>query len=163
MYYRLSIFSITLPALRDRPEDLPLVIERILTRFSNQLGYTVELEPAAMEILKKYPWPGNIRELEAVLGRTGHAGRAGRWRSSKVRHLPIEIQTRQAVNSFGCTENTAFHSIKEAEYETILRAAQMYRGNLTHMAEALGIGRTTLWRKLKAFDIHVQEFRQQVH
>lgn len=162
LYYRLSIFSITLPPLRERPDDLPLVIERILTRFSTQLGYTVELSPDAMEILKKYAWPGNIRELEAVLGRAAMQV-ASSGGCIEVQHLPPEVRMNHTLPPQESIEKINYHSLKEAEYETILRAAQKYRGNLTHMAEALGIGRTTLWRKLKSFDIHVQEFRQHIH
>ncbi|HLO29274.1 MAG TPA: sigma 54-interacting transcriptional regulator, partial [Anaerolineales bacterium] len=62
LYYCLSTFTVTLPPLRERPRDIPLVVERILTRFEKQLGYQVLLAPDVMELFKKYPWPGNIRE-----------------------------------------------------------------------------------------------------
>ncbi len=69
LYYRLSIFTIVLPPLRERPRDIPVIVDRILIRLNKQLGYKVSLVPEVMDVFKKYPWPGNIREMEAVLGR----------------------------------------------------------------------------------------------
>ena len=69
LYYRLSTFTVTLPPLRERPRDIPLVAERILTRLTRQLGFQVSLAPEVMDVFRKYSWPGNIREMEAVLGR----------------------------------------------------------------------------------------------
>ncbi|PWH14638.1 MAG: hypothetical protein DDG60_07750 [Anaerolineae bacterium] len=157
LYYRLSIFSITLPPLRERPQDMPLVVERILTRFSNQLGYSIELAPAVMETLTKYPWPGNIRELESVLGRAiMQVAESGG--TIDLSHLPPHISTPQPI-PIQPSQVTDFNSLEEVEYETILRAAQIYQGNITHMAKMLGVGRTTLWRKMKYFKINAQDFR----
>jgi two-component system nitrogen regulation response regulator GlnG len=68
LYYRLSVFTIQLPALRDRGDDLPMLVQRYLRRFSRELGREVqEITPEALELLRRYPWPGNIRELQGVL------------------------------------------------------------------------------------------------
>src|SRR5215472_13713584 len=70
LYYRLKVFPIALPALRDRKQDIPLLVSYFVTRFSGTMGKTVESVPAAaMEMLKSYSWPGNIRELEHVIER----------------------------------------------------------------------------------------------
>jgi two-component system nitrogen regulation response regulator GlnG len=68
LYYRLSVFAIPLPALRDRGDDLPMLVQHYLRRFSRELGREVrEITPEALEQLRRYPWPGNIRELQGVL------------------------------------------------------------------------------------------------
>jgi DNA-binding NtrC family response regulator len=68
LYYRLSVFTIRLPPLRDRGDDLPLLVHHYLRRFNRELGRDVrEVAPAAMERLRRYPWPGNVRELQSVL------------------------------------------------------------------------------------------------
>jgi two-component system nitrogen regulation response regulator GlnG len=68
LYYRLSVFTIQLPALRERGDDLPMLVEHFLRRFSRELGKQVrEITPEAMELLCRHPWPGNIRELQGVL------------------------------------------------------------------------------------------------
>jgi len=160
LYYRLSIFSITLPPLRERPQDIDLVVERIISRFSIQLDHPVELEPAVLEVFKKYPWSGNIRELEAVLGRAA-TQLAPADRMIELKHiLPhVRYSTESAINH---NAPELLNSLEEAERATILRVAQTCRGNLTRMSEVLGIGRTTAWRKIKHFAINIREYRQRV-
>ena len=68
LYYRLSVFTIPLPALCERGDDLPMLVQHYLRRFSRELGREIrEIEPEALELLRRYPWPGNIRELQGVL------------------------------------------------------------------------------------------------
>src|SRR5262249_27961291 len=68
LYYRLSVFTIPLPALRERGDDLPMLVQHYLRRFSRDLGREVrEITPEALGLLRRYPWPGNIRELQGVL------------------------------------------------------------------------------------------------
>src|SRR5262249_14630335 len=68
LYYRLSVFTVQLPALRERGDDLPMLVQHYLRRFSRELGREVrEVTPEALELLRRYPWPGNIRELQGVL------------------------------------------------------------------------------------------------
>jgi transcriptional regulator of acetoin/glycerol metabolism len=158
LYYRLSTFSIKLPPLRERPRDIPVVAHRILDRFTRQLGYPVSLAPEVMDIFKKYTWPGNIREMEAVLGRaatqvdgTGVIGLA---------HIPSNVRLMEAnyqtVNPF---VQVNVSSLSEMERETILLMLQMHRGNVSRMAHVLDISRTTLWRKLKDYGIDPNEYR----
>ena len=158
LYYRLSTFTVTLPPLRERPRDIPLVVNRILSRFEKQLGYNVSLSPEVMDVFKKYLWPGNIREVEAALGRaatqvagTGVIGLADI--PTNVRRMeatPQNVRLLLQVSSLG-----------EMERETILLTAQMQRGNVSRMAHALGVSRTTLWRKLKSYGIDPEEYRRQ--
>lgn len=158
LYYRLSTFAITLPPLRERPHDIPLVVERIIARFARQLGYQVSLAPEVMDVFKKYAWPGNIRELEAVLGRAAtHLAGAG---AIELAHIPNHVRLMEAnpqiVRPF---LQVQVSSLSEMERETILLMMQIYRGNVSRMAQVLEISRTTLWRKLKSYGIDPQEYR----
>lgn len=157
LYYRLSTFAITLPPLRERPRDIPLVAERILTRFTRQLGYHVALAPEVMDVFRKYAWPGNIREMEAVLGRAATLSGGG-WIG--LEHIPNNVRLMEAnpqtVKPF---LQVNISSLREMERETILLMMQMYRGNVSRMAHVLEISRTTLWRKLKDYGIDPEEYR----
>jgi transcriptional activator for dhaKLM operon len=158
LYYRLSTFTITLPPLRERPRDIPLVVERILTRFSQQLDYSVSIAPEVLEIFKKYPWPGNIREVESVLGRAATQVTATGGRIEEE-HIPGHLRNAHLMGP-NLSDVVSINSLDDVERETILRVVQSCRGNVTRMAEVLGIGRTTLWRKLKTYSVDPEEYRK---
>jgi transcriptional regulator of acetoin/glycerol metabolism len=158
LYYRLSTFTITLPPLRDRPRDIPLVAERILARFTRQLGYQVSLSPEVMDVFRKYAWPGNIREMEAVLGRAatqiGGAGVIG------LPHIPNTVRLMEiSPQNTHPSLQVKVSSLTEMERETISLMLQMYRGNVSRMAQVLDISRTTLWRKMKLYGFDPEEYR----
>jgi len=158
LYYRLGTFTVTLPPLRERPRDIPVVANRILARFTRQLGYEVSLAPEVMDVFKKYAWPGNIREMEAVLGRAAtHATATG---LIGLAHIPSNVRLMEATpRTFKPFLQVKVSSLSEMERETILLVAQMHRGNVSRMAQALDISRTTLWRKLKDYGIDPNEYR----
>jgi transcriptional regulator of acetoin/glycerol metabolism len=158
LYYRLSMFTVTLPPLRERPRDIPLVVNRILSRFEKQLGYKVLLAPQVMDVFKKYPWPGNIREVEAVLGRA--ATQAGVSGIIGLSDIPANVRRMEAAPQ-SVRPLLEVSSLGDMVRETILLTAQMQRGNVSRMAHALGVSRTTLWRKLKAYGIDPEEYRRQ--
>jgi transcriptional regulator of acetoin/glycerol metabolism len=153
LFYALSRISIHLPPLRDRMADLPLIINATLDRLRRQSGRRVEVSAEALQLMRRYRWPGNVRELENALERAAVLTDSG---TIEVRHLPDLIRGR------GWPGEPIEHvpAMYEAEYEAILRAASACQGNLTKMAEMLGIGRTTLWRKIKASNIRVEDFRR---
>jgi transcriptional activator for dhaKLM operon len=158
LYYRLSTFTITLPPLRERPRDIPLVADRILARFTRQLGYQISLAPEVMDVFRKYAWPGNIREMEAVLGRAATqiagAGVIG------LAHIPNAVRLMETKpQNVDQSLQVKVSSLREMERETILLMMQMYRGNVSRMAQVLGISRTTLWRKLKAYGLDPEDYR----
>ena len=158
LYYRLSTFTVTLPPLRERPRDIPLVVHRILTRFEKQLGYKVLLAPDVMDVFKKYLWPGNIREVEAVLGRA--ATQVAGTGLIGLSDIPGNVRRMEAIPQ-NLRPLLQVSSLGEMERETILLTAQMQRGNVSRMAHALGVSRTTLWRKLKSYGIDPEEYRRQ--
>jgi transcriptional activator for dhaKLM operon len=147
LLFRLSSFVITLPPLRDCAEDIPLLIERVLERLTAQIGFVIRLLPETREALLAYPWPGNIRELESVLER---AALACDGEPISPAHLPTAIRERRFIRQ-GKTGPLAepVRSMMEAEKLAIISAFRATQGNMTQTAAVLGIGRTTLWRKLK--------------
>jgi transcriptional activator for dhaKLM operon len=155
LLYRLSSFVITIPPLRDRPEDIPLVIERTLAKLSTQLGQPLTMTREAHELLCNYPWPGNVRELESALERAALQCEGQRIRPD---HLPASMRQRRALTP-GRPSTEPVRSLKEVERLAILTAGRAARGNLTQTAAFLGIGRTTLWRKINEFGLSRDDFR----
>ncbi|HVN14814.1 MAG TPA: dihydroxyacetone kinase operon transcriptional regulator DhaR [Anaerolineales bacterium] len=156
LYYRLSTFAITIPPLRERHGDIPLVVDRVVKRLSRQLGHSLILGEGVIDLLKRYPWPGNVREIEATLGRA--AIQVGASGVIEITHLPNSIRF---VNHLPPGEQTIpnIQSLDEVEREVILQTAQLCRGNVTQMAHALGVSRTTLWRRLKVLQISPRDYR----
>jgi transcriptional regulator of acetoin/glycerol metabolism len=152
LYYALSRISIRLPALRDRLSDLPLLASATLERLRRQGGRRLEISSEAMQVLRHYRWPGNVREMENVLERAAAVAEQG---IIEVRHLPDAIRGRSGRGDH--VEHVP--ALHEAEYEAIVRAGWACHGNLNKMAQVLGIGRTTLWRKMKATGIRLEDFR----
>ena len=155
LLFRLRSFVITIAPLRERPEDVPLLIDQLLDKLSVQVGQTLTLTSAARTALCAYPWPGNIRELESVMER---AALLCDQQPIDLEHLPETIRQRRAVVP-GKTLTEPVRSLVETERLAILSAGRATSGNLSEAARLLGIGRTTLWRKMKELGIAAEEFR----
>ncbi len=153
LLFRLSSFVITIPPLRERPDDIPALIARLLERLSAQIGHRITLSPDVPPVLEAYPWPGNIRELESVLER---AALQCDGEPVRLDHLPMTVRERRAIVP-GKAMTEPVRSLSEAEKAAILNAARATGGNLTRTAQLLGIGRTTLWRKMREFGISAGE------
>ncbi len=140
LLYRLRVIEIRLPALRERPEDIPLLTEFYLAKFREEMGRRVEgLSEAAMKALQAHRWPGNVRELRNCLERAVLLT-AG----PLVEPADLGIK---ATAEPGETE--AFPSLKDVERLHILAAIERAKGNKTEAAVLLGIMRSTLYEKLK--------------
>jgi transcriptional regulator with PAS, ATPase and Fis domain len=152
LFYRLHVLSLTIPPLRERGNDILLLIARLIEKFGRDLRKTVIITPEAMAVLQSYHWPGNVRELENVLERGMHVMEGHELR---VEHLPVEVR----AATIGGTDE-AILTLQEAERQAIIRAGRALRGNSTKMADALCISRTTLWRKMKEFDLSLDSFKK---
>lgn len=157
LYYRLSMFSITLPPLRERPQDIPEIVNRILNRTSQQTGFQMTLGMGVMDVLKRYHWPGNIREIETILSRAAVQSHPNGL--ILIKDLPANILLASPDAPFD-EVTVQLSSLTEVEKETILRTAQLCHGNVSRMAEILGISRTTVWRRLKVLQINPDEYRR---
>ncbi len=151
LFYRLHVLTLKVPPLRQRGNDLLLLIAHLLERFGQRLGKMVTVSPEAMAMLQSYHWPGNVRELENVLGRAMHMLEGN---VLTVDHLPPELH----MANIGEPGERVL-TLQEAERQAIIRAGRALHGNVTAMARLLGIGRTTLWRKMRIFNLTADSFK----
>jgi DNA-binding NtrC family response regulator len=145
LFYRINTITITLPPLRDRREDVPLLIQRFLNEFNGVNNKAVKaVDAEAMQILEQYPWPGNIRELRNVIERATILADGD---FIGVRHLPPLLVTRgeESLPEITLTPGT---TVDEAERRLILLTLDHTRNNKTRAAEILGISLKTLHNKL---------------
>jgi len=155
LYYRFGVFKIDVPALRERVEDIPLLAERFLARQTARESRAMWIEDEAVVALGRYPWPGNVRELESVLERAMSQCRDGVIRAGD---LPEAVRNGRVLTGHYPLARPVI-SVGEAEREAILRAGWACQGRVTEMARLLGIGRSTLWRKMKALDLAPERFK----
>jgi transcriptional activator for dhaKLM operon len=151
LYFRFSVFKLYLPPLRNRKEDIEILVERFLRRPQEQY----QMDEESLELLERYPWPGNVRELESVIERAIlHS------RDNVVRplDLPENVRTIRALEPQRTT-TSAVLTILEAEREAIVRAGWACQGVISAMADALGINRSTLWRKMNQYGINADDFK----
>jgi DNA-binding NtrC family response regulator len=145
LFYRLNVFAIQLPPLRERREDLGLLIQAFLTEFNTRNNKSVAaVNPEAMRILESYHWPGNVRELRNVMER---ATILAQGEFIEPRHLPgLLVQAGQATDrAVSLSPGT---TVEEAERRLIVMTLEHTKGNKTRAAEILGISLKTLHNKL---------------
>lgn len=161
LFYRLNVVKIEIPALRERKDDIPLLAAGILKRLNRQMGNRVEgLAPDALDVLKKYSFPGNVRELENVLERAVIFAEQPLIEKGDlelrgvVLHKPAEgeEQGSEAAAS-GTQPDFAPKTMREIEEEAIVRALHRWEGNRTRASKELGISRRTLINKISEFGL----------
>jgi len=149
LFYRLNVFSIELPPLRDRKEDLPLLIQAFIEEFNARDRRQIrDITPEAMRMLQSYEWPGNIRELRNVIER---ATILTRGEFIEAQHLPPLGATARAVEVTQPTQAVTIApgmTVDEAERRLIMATLEAAGGNKTRAAEMLGISLKTLHNKL---------------
>lgn len=179
LYYRLNVLTINIPSLRERADDLPLLVQHFLQRQSRTLGRSFTITPEAMTALRRYNWPGNVRELENTLERVTYLMPKA---TITVDDLPIDIQQVMERNQPTGTGYPDSHSqtqdglqrslqltpltavdksgsgaLKEhsmnAEMQAIVQAWQASNGHISRAAALLGISRTTMWRKMVKYGL----------
>jgi DNA-binding NtrC family response regulator len=148
LFYRLNVFRLALPPLRDRRTDIPLLVEYALDRLSGRGPRAERLvcSPLTMRLLQAYDWPGNVRELFSVL--ESAALRAGGGRID-AQHLPAEVRSMATEGHDTLMARYRAAVGDEDERARILAALDAAHGVRARAAEILGMGRTTLWRKLR--------------
>jgi len=150
LFYRINVINIELPPLKDRIEDVPLLVDYFIDQFKKKRRKSVKgIEDKVLQILKKYDYPGNVRELENAME---HAFVMCNDGKITVEHLPRKI-----VNAVKDNKNHVLYGKhpEESEKAIIIEAIDRNKGNKSRAAEELGINRTTLWRKIKRFNIQI--------
>src|SRR5271155_991916 len=154
LFYRLNVVPFFVPPLRERKEDIPLLAREFLREFGREYGRPrIEIGEEAIAVLKQYHWPGNVRELRNVIERVmilnPQALRIER------RHLPMLVYRGGAKKG---EEFSTLHQAREAyERDYILKKIDDCHGNVSRAAEALGLERSHLYRKMKSLGISVRE------
>ncbi|SEJ26758.1 Nif-specific regulatory protein [Azotobacter beijerinckii] len=155
LYYRLNVFPITVPPLRERGADIATLAEHFVARFSSEMGIDVErIATPALSMLMCYHWPGNVRELENVIERAVILSEGG---TIDERHLPPSLQIPAA------SESTAGGILDvrlgQAEYDLIVEALRLHKGNMTEAATHLGLTRRILGLRMARHTLNYKDFR----
>jgi len=146
LYYRLNVFALKLPPLRERREDLPLLVQSFITEFNNRNQRSiVGVDQQAMRMLEQYPWPGNVRELRNVIERATILA-PGPFIEPK--HLPPMLTNEPAPANQPQVALAPGITVEEAERRLIMMTLEHTRQNKTRAAEILGISLKTLHNKL---------------
>lgn len=146
LYYRLKVMEIKIPPLRQRREDIPCLVDYFLEHYAKR---PLSLAPAALDVLIKYPFPGNVRELEHVIQRTVTLARGPVIRSAD---LPEEIRHHQAT-----TQGSLEERLEAVERELLLSALEKKDWVQTQAAELLGISERVLRYKMKKYDMEKRD------
>jgi DNA-binding NtrC family response regulator len=152
LYYRLGVVIINLPPLRERRDDIPLLIERFLKAACAKAGKQIELTPAAVESLTAYHWPGNVRELENVIERLVVFSRGNRV---DVGDLPPTVTPRAPALEKRLFDDLP--TLEEIERRYLLHVLEQVGNNRTRAAEVMGIDRRTLYRMAERFGVPLAE------
>ncbi len=155
LYYRLNVINVEIPPLRERGEDIPLLVDSFIKKFNHELSSDVKrFTPKAMELINAYSWPGNLRELRNVIERTillSNTDVLG------VDELPSSLKKDQVSNKsledFELPESGI--NLEKLEKDILLKALEKCSGNVSNAARFLSIGRDKMRYRLKKFDIDV--------
>src|SRR6185295_1023868 len=150
LYYRLSVIVIRLPALRERREDIPMLIDRFVGNAAARARRSVTMSPEAIAALTAYPWPGNVRELENTIERLVVFSR-GRI---DVQDLPPAIVAAPPIQERLFQDLPA---LEELERRYLIHVLDAVGGNRSRAAEVLGIDRRTLYRMAERFGIALKD------
>ncbi len=143
LFYRIKTIEIKLPPLRERREDIPLLTNYYLEEFSKRYNKDVELDDALLQKLANYSWPGNIRELQHAVERAVILGKGPLLKAEDFQLSPT-VESGTDVTTL---------NLSDVEKNVIRHALKKCNGNLTKASEELGIGRTTLYRKIEEYGL----------
>lgn len=147
LFYRLNVIVLTIPPLRERPEDIAPLVHCFLRKYNGIFGIRVtDLHAEALEVLKQYQWPGNVRELENVIERAVNFATGS---IVKEKDLPAYLRRRNFESGRQASAGNYRERLGDAEREIIISALKAAEGNKTRAARMLGISRSRLYVKLK--------------
>jgi two-component system response regulator HydG len=155
LYFRLNVVQVKLPALRERKSDIPLLVTSFLEKFSASQQTSRDISEDAMRHLIAYDWPGNVRELENAIERAVALG------SGPIVHVADLPSSLQYPTTERLPERNELVPLDELERRAILRTLRETAGDKLQAARILGIGKTTLYRKLKQYNLDAETSVQQ--
>jgi transcriptional regulator with PAS, ATPase and Fis domain len=154
LYYRLNVIPIQIPPLRERKEDIPIIVDHLIQTLNRDLGMNVtKISPEALTVFENYDWPGNVRELANILERILYSIDGD---TIQVHHLPIFLQSMSRASMK--LQPTLLKRLKEdMEKEALLHAIHISNDNKNKAAKLLGIHRTALYKKMKRLNIPISQ------
>lgn len=162
LYYRLNVLSIRIPPLRERGDDILELTDYFIKGFSSSKGITYSVDPRVYDILTRYTWPGNIRELENTIERAVNITDNN---MILPEHLPTHILQSTGISNIKketVVERESVPSVlnlESAEYNLVVSSLEKCQGNVKKAAEMLGISRRTMYRKMQKYNIDYNTFR----
>jgi Nif-specific regulatory protein len=155
LYYRLSVFPIVIPPLREREGDVGTLARHFLARFNEETGKDVKfISPQAMKALRSYDWPGNVRELENVMLRAVILAEDG---TVQLHDLPLVLKSASGQNRPGGGGLAA--RLDNIEHEMLTEALRLHRGNISAAAKDLGVTRRSMGLRMKRLSLSYKQFR----
>ncbi|MCG8607076.1 sigma-54 dependent transcriptional regulator [bacterium] len=150
LFYRISVFPIKMPPLRERKEDIPLLAAHFMAKYSAEEGKQIDqIAPDALDLLMKYEWPGNVRELENAIERAIVLATPP---EIVLNDLPLAVQSIAEKKIFE-SDNKLSGWIEQLEKDALHQALLECEGNISQTAKKLGIGRATIYRKAKKYGL----------
>jgi two-component system nitrogen regulation response regulator NtrX len=154
LYFRLNVIPIFVPPLRERQEDIPLLADHFMVEFAREYGRRVKtLDPGAIAALQRYAWPGNVRELRNVIERLMIMVVGDSISANDLSFLDQNAAARSEPPPTPIERLTLHEARDRFERELILRTLAEQQGNMSRTAEVLGVERSNLYRKMRAFGI----------
>lgn len=167
LYYRLNVFPIKIPPLRERKDDIPLIAYHFMEKSCKNLNQNIkDISLDALDVLIKYEWPGNIREFENVIERSVlmESKDILNTISIKPRRSRFEIKTDLGSPNYNLSFREYMRSVT-ADIEKVYISSMLtkYKGNIRLMASKTGLDRKTIYRKMKDYGIDIERFRSREH
>jgi DNA-binding NtrC family response regulator len=162
LYYRLRVVEIEIPPLRERPEDLPLLVSRFLEQVAKRLGREKKpIGPAALARLARHPWPGNVRELRNVVEQAAVMASGDEITEQDLRLGAAPLLAGKALSpehaaTFADAKRLA---VEQFERDYLLRALRQCGGNISRTAEAIGMVRQSLQQKIRELGLRDEDWR----
>ena len=157
LYYRLNVIPLRIPPLRDRKEDIPILVERFIRDFAVKEGDTEKkVADEVLTILMKYHWPGNVRELKNIIERLVIMTPTGVITKCDI--LPFFEEGKGEVprDDLQITSDSFRAAKQEFERQYIVRKLREYNGNISRTAEAIGLERSNLHKKIRSYELDVK-------
>jgi two-component system response regulator AtoC len=157
LYQRLKVVTLQLPTLRDRPEDVPLLVEHLLVKINQRLHKNLRRVPReVIEKLQKRAWPGNVRELENVLTRAAVLSQGDMMLEEHLVEAPQRLAPAQGAKPAAPASEQRVATLDEVEREHILHVWTLTKGHKGRTCQILGISRPTLERKLRKYGVYAE-------
>ncbi|NNL65952.1 MAG: sigma-54-dependent Fis family transcriptional regulator [Myxococcales bacterium] len=163
LYYRLKVVEIEIPPLRERPEDLPLLVDRFLGQLAERLGRERKpISEAALAALARHPWPGNVRELRNVVEQAAVMASGAEIEPDDLRldgsaSLPTPALSPSSAATFTDAKRLA---VEQFEHDYLLRALRQNQGNISRTAEAIGMVRQSLQQKIRELGLRDEDWSE---